>query len=245
MASLQPRTVGTPSRSRDEWAGLAVDNQYAVCDALNPTTGKFECTGRGWGGTTTTAVADALYPDWFDLAPQDTQAYSLNGKNAYFCGAFEDEDGEVTDESFLTLGIGMIQFSWRYLRGNSNVDKFISEPDGAAHEGLARETLDQGLGWWQVQQRYICDLMDAPADWVPQMLVEVATAAGAKYFHAGVYSGLPEGRMPFECGPAEDAIVVPDGIELCDSGNVACQTDSDCAVGKEECNSGCCVGFVK
>ena len=232
-------------RSRDEWAGLAVDNQYAVCDALNPTTGEFECTNRGWGGTTTTAIADVLPPEWSDLAPYDTPAYSLNGRNTYFCPAFEDEDGEVTDESFLTLGIGMIQFSWRYLRGNTNLRKFIPEPDGAAHEGLGRETIDQGLGWGQVQQRYVCDLMDAHADWVPQVLVEVAAAGGQKYLDTAYYDGLPNGLMPFSCGPYDDAIVVPDGIELCDSGNVACQADSDCAVGKEECSAGCCVGFVK
>jgi hypothetical protein len=112
-----------------------------------------------------------------------------------------------------------------------------------------------------MDQRWTCDIVEEPADWVPLITRLVAN----QHFYAranqsrftnikGSDPASPgataDGQLPYDCGVPESLLGVPaDGTTLCEStGTLRCLTDANCddAIFEtlDSCDAGCCNSFI-
>lgn len=176
----------------------------------------------------------------------------------WHCAAFENQERTAVDEMAIprllhdiaSMNWRSVEFAkfgtWSFCGGSfaGNCDGFVNPNLGKGRANLAR-AIEFGMLPQQVAHRALCDVSEAPENWVPHMVVELTNLfANDAMLAEGVYGNTPFGRSPFVCGVISDILLLTPGVDLCPSGELACETEANCTgawPAGYACTDGCCV----
>lgn len=248
-----------------EYFGLAISGYRRACTGVNPLTGDPRCLDSepdGWSFWARAYIAEN-YGQAEEVELDDT--IPGGGKNyggdpvriGYSCGSFDASSGVVRTagmiihENFHTTtsdlahvncarGPGACAAAW----------DFDMPTQPRVYNALPTYAVDA----YQVHLRYLCDLTEAPADWVPVMVQEVANeranTRGAQNRFQNILTpdpttGIPvvTGEAPLSCGVPEAVLELAVGSICPATGTPRCQDNLDCGSG-ETCENLCCAPVI-
>lgn len=95
-------------------------------------------------------------------------------------------------------------------------------------------------GAYQIEQRFLCDLVKDPSEWVPAVVIETAADEFRRSSEGGHFVKLEGGEAPFTCAAPLEVV----RTSCPDPAGTQCNYDTDCAT-TEYCGAdACCTKFV-
>lgn len=264
----------------DEYFTLSSTRSLQACTDVNVFTGEPRCTddepdgwsfwARAWiapssyGGREIVRLAETIpgYPTKGGLYSRD---YEMIGEPTwvlsdfemakpvfYACRAFDNSRGVVRTAALIVH---------ENFHGASDVDHCPENDSVCAYEwsfdmptepriynGLPTHPVDS----YQVDMRYLCDLTEEGADWMPLMVRAVANERFNLRADDNIFqnivdaNGIPTGLAPLACGvptPTVGTVGSPPGVCLDSAGLGDCDSTLDCGI-FETCIDNCCLPFV-
>lgn len=238
-----------------EYAQLANSVEINACVELNKSTGAPRCGPYCTRSFLATICSAPTYGrrNTLSLAEDDgSGSYAVNngqGGITYLCPAFVDPFGTAQiasiaiHEKFHSVshvghedcqfGAGRCAKEWDF-----DLPRFPS-----SHNELATH---KSADAYQIGYRHGCDMVEAPAEWMPLMAWIVQNefanfmADQRRYMNIVDTSSPPinSGVAPYKCGLPDSILKLVVG-DACPDGGTRCDTDVDCGVG-EECVGLCC-----
>lgn len=176
----------------------------------------------------------------------------------FYCRAFQVDDPSSAYASAGSVGVAatLVHENWHSTgRGHqgtkgacdrNDCDTYVHIPSASSRFselGRHQKAAGSKLGAYQVDQRFTCDLVTSPADWVPLAVSLLASAKHAnkaqvrRYENITGYSPNGAGRQPYTCAEADDILVERGFLQSTascpSSGN--CGSDLDCNPINESC----------
>lgn len=267
--------------SADSYGPLAADHLIQACTFVDKITGAFSCvdplpkphqnqSGHWYFGHALVTGVDDAHPTNSGTGAEHHSIWDLfkdpDWEIEYYCRVFEDVEGVAYTARTL------VHESWHATNapghldgpqggcslGEGRCDNYIFDLQGAnrVNAGVAR-LQGIGVGAYQADQLFACDLVEEPAAWMPEMVRIVANqhahtrAAQSRFVNIKAVPGDPNnplgGELPFRCGLPESHLAVLAGTPdpgLC-PGSTVCLDNSDCnASNNEFCVEGCCDTIV-
>lgn len=243
----------------EEYGHLADSRELAACVEIDPLTGAPRC--GPYCNFSFVGAPLCIAPTYGQASTVSLIGYDGSGNNGsnwgggrlnYYCQVFDHAYGAaavattVIHEKFHSieldghvdchLGPGRCADAWDF--------EIPTSPRQYNELALFRHVEPYQIGY-----RYLCDLVEAPADWIPVMSQVVHNEYANKLQEEARYSNLTPppsttgtpldaGQAPYSCG-LPDAILGLVVGSACSTGGTRCNVDADCATG-EECNSLCC-----
>ncbi len=259
--------MNTFHRSMDDYWALSWDIRTLAMRHVDPGSGIPVAAPRGgpfglmeiWGNGTGTGVVDSFPEDpnssaWWrsiwDLFKDPDALLEYN------CLTFDHRRG------FVAIAETIIHENWHdtvapdHTQGGfciadepGRCDSYVFEAPTSAHEYNALSRLQNlGVGSFQVGLRFACDLVEAPADWVPVQTQLVANAHFNRAADRSRFTNLPAsgGKVPYTCGLPDPILAVPaDGKNFCPgTTQLRCNDFVDCGTPRPHhywnCYDGCC-----
>lgn len=254
-------------RSWDDYGWLSWDITSLAETRVDPGTGgpAFDL----WGpmgvrtvvsGGTGTGVVDS-FPDFPTASAWHRSIWDVfkdpDNLLEYNCKTFDDRRG------FVAVAQMIVHENWHDTNSPNHVDPqgscttsgtlvcdtYVWDMPTSArvYNGISRLS-GHGVGAYQIDQRFTCDLVEAPADWIPIQTQLVAN----EYFHKAAsvsrFVNLEGtgGRLPYTCGLPEDVLSVSaDDHAFCPgTTQLRCNIVEDCGVERPNhawfCEEGCC-----
>ncbi len=255
-------------RSWDEYGPLSWDAEVLPHRAVDPETGAPSPSHSSWSGAiplipsftheTGTGVVDFFPEDPGSSARRRSIWDAFKSPDwllEYNCKIFDHAHGLVA------MARTIVHESWHAAwtpghteggsctMGEGRCDTYIWDaPTSAFEYNTISRLAALGVGSYQIDQRFTCDLVEAPADWIPVQTQMVAN----EHFHQRaaqsrfVNDEIPGGLLPYTCGLPMATLSVPvDGVSFCPgTTQLRCNVSSDCGPDRAGyfwiCGEGCC-----
>lgn len=254
-------------RSWDDYSWLSWDIRTLAGTWVDPATGGPAAVLVGPTGSrlivgngTGTGIVDT-FPDWPSAAAWHRSIWDVfkdpDGLLEYNCKTFEHRRG------FVAVAKIIVHENWHDTSSPNHVDAVGSctatgalgcdtyvwdLPSSARVYNGISQLNGRGVGAYQIDQRFSCDLVEAPAEWIPIQTQLVAN----EHFHGGaaqsrfVNENVPKGILPYTCGlPRSVLSVLADDHAFCpETTRLRCNVEEDCGSRRPEhawvCEEGCC-----